>query len=37
MIVVDSNVVAYLYLPGDHTARAEELLEKEPDWVTPLL
>ena len=37
MIVVDSNVVAYLYLPGEHTAKAEALLEQDPDWATPVL
>lgn len=37
MIVVDSNVVAYLYLPGDHTAKAEALLEQDPDWAAPIL
>lgn len=37
MIVVDSNVVAYLYLPGEYTARAEALLEKDADWAAPLL
>ena len=37
MIVVDSNVLAYLYLPGDHTAAAEALLEKEPEWAAPVL
>ena len=37
MIVVDSNIVAYLYLPGEFTARAEQLLEREPDWAAPLL
>lgn len=37
MIVVDSNVLAYLYLPGDHTARAEALLEREPEWAAPVL
>ncbi len=37
MIVVDSNVVAYLYLPGDHTAKAEALLERDPDWAVPVL
>ena len=37
MIVVDSNVVAYLYLPGEHTAKAEALLEQDPDWAAPVL
>jgi predicted nucleic acid-binding protein len=37
MIVVDSNVLAYLYLPGDHTAGAEALLLREPDWAAPPL
>ena len=37
MIVVDSNVLAYLYLPGDRTAQAEALLEQDPDWVAPIL
>jgi len=37
MIVVDSNIVAYLYLPGDQTAAAERLLLREPEWAAPLL
>lgn len=37
MIVVDSNVLAYLYLPGEHTAHAEALLEREPEWCAPIL
>lgn len=37
MIVVDTNVVAYLYLPGAHTAAAEALLEADPEWCAPLL
>jgi predicted nucleic acid-binding protein len=37
VIVVDTNVVAYLYLPGDYTAQAEALLEREPDWAAPIL
>lgn len=37
MIVVESNVVAYLYLPGDHTQKAEALLEHDADWAAPLL
>ena len=37
MIVVDTNVLAYLYLPGEHTAAAEALLERDPDWCAPIL
>ena len=37
MIVVDTNVLAYLYLPGEHTLAAEKLLELESEWVAPLL
>ena len=37
MIVVDSNILAYLYLPGERTADAEALLEKDPEWVAPVL
>lgn len=37
MIVVDTNVLAYLYLPTDHTAKAEDLLQHDPDWAAPSL
>lgn len=37
MIVVDSNVLAYLYLPGEHTTDAEALLERDPEWAAPVL
>lgn len=37
MIVVDSNVLAYLYLPGEHTQAAEALLERDPEWASPVL
>lgn len=37
MIVVDTNVLAYLYLPGEHTAAAEALLERDPEWIAPIL
>ena len=37
MIVVDTNVLAYLYLPGDHTADAEALLKQDSQWAAPPL
>ena len=37
MIVVDTNILAYLYLPGDFTDQAEKLLVQDPDWVAPIL
>jgi predicted nucleic acid-binding protein len=37
MIVVDSNVLAYLYLPGEFTEAAERLLECDADWHAPVL
>lgn len=37
MIVVDTNIVAYLYLPGEYTQQAEAWLEADPDWAAPLL
>ena len=37
MIVVDSNVLAYLYLPGEFTVATEALLERDPEWAAPVL
>lgn len=37
MIVVDTNVLAYLYLPGELTDAAERLLANDPDWHAPVL
>lgn len=37
MIVVDRDVVAYLYLQGEHTVKAEALLQRDADWAAPLL
>ena len=37
MIVVDSNVLAYLYLPGEQSAKAEALLERDSEWAAPVL
>lgn len=37
MIVVDTNILAYLYLPSEFSSQAEQLLEREPHWMAPLL
>jgi predicted nucleic acid-binding protein len=37
MIVADSNVIAYLLIPGDKSAMADEIFLKDPDWAVPLI
>jgi predicted nucleic acid-binding protein len=37
MIVVDSNIITYLYLPCEFTQYAEELLVSDSEWVAPVL
>ncbi len=37
MIVVDTNVIAYLWIPGTNTTHAEQAFNKDPEWVAPLL
>ena len=37
MIVVDTNVIAYLLLPGDRTSQARAALRQDSEWVAPLL
>lgn len=37
MIVVDTNVIAYLLLPGVHTEAARAAIATDADWAAPLL
>jgi predicted nucleic acid-binding protein len=37
MIVVDTNIIGYLYLTGDRSSQAEQAFRKDPHWVAPLL
>lgn len=37
MIVVDTNIIASLYLPTDGTETAERLKVAQPDWMAPYL
>ncbi len=37
MIVVDTNVIVYLYLSNERSEQAEHLLKKDSEWSAPLL
>lgn len=37
MIVVDTNLLIYLFVQGSRTKEAELVLEKDPAWVAPWL
>ncbi|MBI4871499.1 MAG: type II toxin-antitoxin system VapC family toxin [Candidatus Riflebacteria bacterium] len=37
MIVVDTNVIAYLLIAGNKTATARAVFERDSDWVAPSL
>ncbi len=36
MIVVHTNVVAYLFIRGQHTAEAPAILARDPEWAAPV-
>ena len=37
MIVADSNLIAYLLIPGAWNALADKILLKDADWAVPLV
>jgi len=37
VIVVDTNVIAYLLLGGEKTPQARAVLQKDPAWTAPSL
>ena len=37
MIVVDTNIISYLYISGDRSHQAEQLLAADSDWNAPIL
>lgn len=37
MIIVDTNILIYLYIQGEHTSSVESLIQTDSTWVAPLL
>jgi predicted nucleic acid-binding protein len=37
MIVVDTNILAYMYLPSELTGAAVALFKRDADWAAPIL
>ena len=37
MIIADTNLIVYLFITGDKTALAQEVLTKDPHWIVPPL
>ncbi|PCI65521.1 MAG: VapC toxin family PIN domain ribonuclease [Piscirickettsiaceae bacterium] len=37
MIVVDTNIICYLFISGEYSEQAEKLLKTDSDWHAPIL
>jgi len=37
VIVVDTNIISYLYISGDRSQQSEDLLSFDSNWVAPIL
>ncbi len=37
MIVVDTNIISYLFISGERSQQAEQLLLLDPHWTSPVL
>ena len=37
MIVADTNLIIYLFITGDKTSLAQDVLDKDPYWIVPAL
>lgn len=37
MIVVDTNIISYLFIKGERTESVKKVLQKDPDWISSIL
>jgi len=37
VIVVDTHIIAYLFISGERSQQAEQLLSLDPHWISPIL
>jgi predicted nucleic acid-binding protein len=37
VIIADSNLIAYLLIPGDQSERSESVLKKDAEWAAPVI
>lgn len=37
MIVVDTNIITYLFIEGEKTSGADKVFEKDEEWAAPIL
>ena len=37
MIIVDTNIITYLFIEGENTTKAEAALKKDTEWAAPIL
>jgi predicted nucleic acid-binding protein len=37
VIVVDANIISYLFINGENTEKAELVYKNDPEWIAPIL
>ena len=37
MIVVDTNIISYLFIKGDQTEAVKKVLQEDPEWISSIL
>lgn len=37
MIVADTNLIAYLWISGEKSELADQVFQKDPSWIAPVL